>query len=154
MGFDRIIDALLSAGGVWAALFLLAALTAAYLYRDKSLVEARCAEAANETAKAVAALHEKRLEEAKAILTTVERNTSSSASRAVALESLNASVLKITEGFSVLAQTQDSRGERCREQVDRIERRLDVILTMLNESERRQEAVLARLPNFSDRGRS
>lgn len=152
MGIDEIVRAILSASGVWGALFLLAAMTAAFLYREVRTAEERCAAKAHETAGLLAQLHEKRLEEAKTVLTALERNTASAATRAVALESINASMAKLVEGFTILTQTQDSRGERCREQLDRVERRLDGILQMLGESERRQESVLARLPDT--RGRS
>lgn len=139
MGFDAIINALLSQGGVWAALFLLAALTAAYLYRELRGAEERCAAAAHETAKALADLHEKRLDEAKLVLTALERNTTSSATRAVALESINTSLAKLVEGFTILTQAQDSRGERCREQMDRLERNQTTILDRVREAESHHE---------------
>jgi uncharacterized protein HemX len=120
MGFDTVFNRILELGGLWAALFLGACLVAGLLYRELRNTEKDCRTSSELTA-------EKRLAEAKSVLTALERNTASAASRADALEKINASLSKLVEGFTILTQTQNSRGERCREQMDRIERRLEQV---------------------------
>lgn len=168
---EKILDTILSQGGIWAALFLLVCVVAVALYKDlKDAIKDRavCEEKAKEELKESHARH---LEDSKVTVLALDRNTVSATTRAVALESLGGSMAKLAEGFAVAVQAQEAARDRSREQLDRLERRIDEaakyqlesdrrretavaeILRQLSENEKRQEIVLAAV-SADRRGRS
>lgn len=140
---DKVLDTILSQGGIWAALFLLMCIVAAALYKDlKDAIKdkASCSERSKEELKESHARH---MEDSKVAVLALERNTTSSTTRAVALESLNGSMVKLAEGFAVSVQAQEAGRDRSREQLDRLEKRIEEAAKYLQESDRRREQAVS-----------
>jgi hypothetical protein len=129
-GFDAAVAEFLKQGLGYVIAFIAGA---AYWMekRENSRIRDKAADDQRLADKDLAAINEKRLEETKAVVLAMERNTHSTNERTTAIAAQASAINELTKGFAALVLTQESTRARFTELGERLEARGEAALKML-----------------------
>lgn len=127
MPWDEIWKAIMAMGGVHPALFLLTCGVALYLARSLNKSEEGRRSENDKAAIHQKELFEKRLEEQRTTLQTLDRNALNMAARTAAIDSTVAAINELTQGFAKVVYSFEAHREEVREQARRLERAIQDI---------------------------
>lgn len=127
MPWDEIWKGIMSVGGVHPAFFLLVCGVALYLSRQLNKSEEDRRKETKESENDRKEAFEKRIEEQRTTLQTLDRNAVNMAARTAAIDSTVGAINELTQGFAKVVNSFEAQREHFREQHTRMERRLEEI---------------------------
>lgn len=119
--------------GVHPAFFVLVCGVVLYLVRRLNKFEEARQKEVDKLTKEISDMFEKRIDEQRSTLQTLDRNAVNMAARTAAIDSTVAAMAELTQGFARVVYSFESHREQTREQAARIERQLEDTTRMMRE---------------------
>lgn len=133
MPWDEIWKGIMSVGGVHPAFFLLACGVVLYLIRQLNKSEDERRKENRENSDDRAASYEKRIEEQRTTLQTLDRNAVNMAARTAAIDSTIAAINELTQGFAKIVHSLETHREQAREHSTRLDRQIEELMKQLRD---------------------
>jgi len=142
---DSAFKAVIEQLGVGGALFVIACLVIAYLYKQNSELHKQISDTSNANQEDREVLQEKRLEEAKQLLVIIERNNANASEVSKSVASMTTALNELVKGFASMVQNGDLNRERFRDQANRIEQGLTQVNKAFGDHASRIEQSLTQI---------